>query len=144
MRYCKGAGALVGPNRWLPTEPFDDGWWMFGCNQLRCAACQEPVRASLPEGKPYRHYECECQSRDEAHEHFILGADQGQVQEFVTRWHCAGHPPMPLPIELDGVHVSAVGPFATIVAQTLATPPFLAPGFPNRSFWVQRLYCLLP
>jgi hypothetical protein len=142
--YCVPDGALVGPNRWLPTEPFDYGWWMFGCNQLRCGSCNHQVRASVPDGKRYRHYECACQSRDEAHDYFVLGADQGQVQELVTKWHCGGHPQMPLPVDLDGVQISAVGPFTAIVERTLASPPFLAPGFPNRSFWVQRLYCLLP
>jgi hypothetical protein len=51
---------------------------------------------------------------------------------------------LPLPIQLDGVEISAVAPFAAIVSQTLANPPFLAPGFRSSSFWVQRLYRLLP
>ncbi|MEO7733620.1 MAG: hypothetical protein ABIY55_21835 [Kofleriaceae bacterium] len=74
----------------------------------------------------------------------MLGSDAGQLQEFVTAWHCGGHPQLALPTTLDGIEISAVGPFAAIVAQTLAAPPFIAPGFNTPSFWVQRLYRLLP
>ncbi len=141
--YCVTAATLVGPKRWLPTEPFDYVWGPFGCNQLRCGTCEQAVRSSIPDGKRVRRYECKCQSRDE-YDLLLLGSDAGQLQEFVNAWHCGGHPQLALPTTLEGIAISAVGPFAVIVAQTLATPPFIAPGFNTPSFWVQRLYRLLP
>src|SRR5262245_60504295 len=103
------------------------------------------VRSRVMPEKHCRHYECKCQSRDEYGFH-LLGSDAGQDREFVTAWHCNGHPPLPLPLptELDGVALSAVAPFASIVRHALASPPFVAPGFRGTSFWVRRLYRLLP
>jgi hypothetical protein len=135
-------GALVGPELWLPSEPFDYGWGMFGCNQLRCAACGQPVRAAVDPALHCRRYSCACQSRDEYGYHQI-GADSGTLHEFVTAWQCAGHPRLALPAVLDGVALPAGGPFEPIVERTLAAPPFVAPGFTTASFWVQRLFRLL-
>jgi hypothetical protein len=140
---CLSAPALVGPEKWLPSEPFDYGWAAIGCNQLRCGKCKQWVRSRLEEARFHRHYECACQSRDEYTYH-VIGSDAGDDHEFRTAWHCAGHPSLPLPFTLDGVAIAAVAPFAAIVSQTLATPPFIAPGFRTPSFWVQRLYRLLP
>lgn len=141
--YCVSDAMLVGPKRWLPSESFDYVWGTFGCNQLRCGTCKQAVRTSIPEPRGVRHYECACQSCDE-YDFLLLGSDAGQMHEFVTAWHCGGHPQLALPVTLDGIEISDVGPFAAIVAQTLAAPPFTAPGFGTPSFWVQRLYRLLP
>jgi hypothetical protein len=139
--YCFMAGTLVEPDLWLPSDPFDHVWAMFGCNQLRCGACGQTVRSRVEQY--CRRYECACQSRDEYGYH-LIGSDAGQDREFWTAWRCAGHPPLPLPYTLDGIEIAAVAPFAAIVSQTLANPPFVAPGFRTQSFWVQRLYRLLP
>ncbi len=141
--YCPPDGTLVGPSYWLPTEPFDFVWGPFGCDQLRCRSCGQAVQSTIDDAKQFRRYRCACQSRDEYGYH-LIGSDAGQLQPFVTAWHCAGHPRLALPVELDGIAVSAVGPFAQIVHQTLADPPFVAPGIKTPSFWVQRLYRLLP
>jgi hypothetical protein len=140
---CLRAGSLVGLKWWLPTEPFDYSWGRFGCNQLRCGACKQPVQATIDEAKHCRHYACACQSRDEYSYH-ILGEDAGHIHEFVTEWYCSGHPVLPLPVVLDGIEIAAVSPFASIVTATLATPPFVAPTYRTPSFWVQRLFRLLP
>jgi len=141
--HCVPAGSLVGARLWLPTEPFDYVWGRFGCNHLRCGACGQPVTSSLDAAKRCRSYACACQSRDE-YGHHVLGADAGQLHEFVTAWACAGHPALHLPVQLDGVAITAVGPFGPIVSQALANPPFVAPGYRTQSFWVQRLFRLLP
>lgn len=138
---CVRAPSLVGPKRWLPSEAFDYGWGQFGCNQLRCGHCGEAVSSELHDA--FRRYACACASRDEYDVH-MMGADAGHIHEFTAAWDCAGHPLLPLPIVLDGVELSAVAPFAAIVRQALADPPFTAPGFRTRSFWVQRLFRLLP
>jgi hypothetical protein len=141
--HCPVAGALVGPKYWLPTEPFDYGWGSIGCDQLRCGKCGQQVQTRLDAPRFCRHYECACQSRDEYGYH-VIGSDAGHDHEFRTAWHCAGHPQLSLPLSLDGIAIAAVGPFSSIVSQTLAHPPFVAPGFRSSSFWVQRLYRLLP
>jgi hypothetical protein len=143
LTKCLSPGALVGPKKWLPAERFDYGWASIGCNQLRCGTCGQWVQSRLEEAQFIRHYECKCQSRDE-YDYHVIGSDAGQDREFRTAWHCAGHPQLPLPFELDGISIAAVGPFVSIVGQTLANPPFIAPGFRTPSFWVQRLYRLLP
>jgi hypothetical protein len=143
--HCLRGGALVGPKLWLPTEPFDYVWAKFGCNQLRCRACGQSVQSTVDATKRARHYRCACQSRDEAN-YLVLGADAGEIHEFVTEWQCGGHPRLTLPTQLDGVAIPSGGPsaiFESIVRQTLTSPPFLAPGFRGTSFWVQRLFRLL-
>jgi hypothetical protein len=100
------------------------------------------VQSTVDEARRCRTYRCACQSRDEYGYH-LLGADQGDLHEFVTAWHCDGHPRLQLPTELDGVAIPAVGPFASIVGQALAAPPFTAPGFRTQAFWVLRLFRLL-
>jgi len=137
------AASLVGPKRWLPNAPFDYGWGSIGCNQLRCGKCGQLVRSRVDAARFCRHYECACQSRDEYNYH-VIGSDAGDDHEFRTAWYCPGHPQLPLPIQLDGIDIAAVAPFSSIVSQTLANPPFIAPGFRSSSFWVQRLYRLLP
>jgi hypothetical protein len=141
--HCLVAATLVGPKKWLPDEPFDYGWNAIGCNQLRCMSCGQWVQSRLEEARFCRHYECACQARDEYSYH-VIGSDAGTEREFRTAWYCAGHPLLPLPSKLDGIEIGAVAPWSAIVRQTLATPPFLAPGFRTPSFWVQRLYRLLP
>lgn len=133
----------MGQKWWLPTEPFDYSWGRFGCNQLRCGTCKLPVQSSIDETKHCRRYACACQSRDEYGYH-IIGEDAGYIHEFITGWYCAGHPRLPLPVVLDGIEIAEVSPFASIVNATLATPPFVAPTYRTPSFWVQRLFRLLP
>lgn len=140
--HCIPAGSLVGPDLWRPSEPFDYAWGRFGCNQLRCGACGEPVRSHVVPGKGVRRYACACQSRNER-DYLVLGADAGFDHEFVTRWYCAGHPRLALPATIDGIAVAPDGPFAPIVGSALGSPPFVAPGFRGTSFWVQRLFRLL-
>ena len=143
--YCF-AGVLVAPNLWLPSEPFDyGGWHQIGCNQLRCGACKQAVQSSVDGAKGCRHYACACQSRDEYYGSSVIGSEPDWYQgAFQTAWYCAGHPRLELPTLLDGITIPAVGSFEQIVDQTLANPPFIAPGFKSLSFWVQRLYRLLP
>jgi hypothetical protein len=141
---CVHDGALVGPNEWYPSEPFDYAWrTTFGCNHLRCDGCGEEVTVELVDGDQARRYRCRCQSRDE-YSYLVLGADRGLLHEFVTQWHCAGHPRLALPVTLDGVAIPEVGDFGAIVAATLTTPPFKPPRIDERTFWVQRLYNLVP
>jgi hypothetical protein len=140
---CPVAALLVGPKRWLPEEPFDYGWDAIGCNQLLCGRCKRRVQSRLDTARFCRHYECACQSRDEYNYH-VIGSDAGDDHEFRTAWHCAGHPALTLPIRLDGIDVAVDGSLGSIVVHTLAHPPFIAQGFRTASFWVQRLYRLLP
>jgi hypothetical protein len=141
--HCLGIGALVGLGEWLPSEPFDYAWATFGCNQLHCGSCAQPVRSTVDASNQCRRYACACQTRDE-HGLHVLGDNRGETGEFTTRWHCAGHPSLRLPAVLDGIEISDVAPFADIVRRALAAPPFVAPGFETPSFWVQRLFWLLP
>lgn len=140
--YCK-AGTLVEPRLWLPEEPFDYVWGRFGCNQLICGSCKQPVRSSVREGQLSRHYACRCQERDEFDIHEI-DSDADQERGFETSWRCNGHPQLQLPTVLDGEEVSEVGSYERLVARTLDAPPFVAPGFRGKSFWVRRLFRLMP
>lgn len=139
---CVGDGILVEPALWLPDQLFDYAWTSFGCNHLVCGQCGQLVRSEVLEDRLGRHYECACQARDEYGLHW-LGSDNGRERGFETSWHCAGHPPLDLPVTLDGIEISDVGPVSSIVSRTLTRPPFLAPGFAKLSFWVQRLYWLM-
>ena len=141
--YCSPAGTLVEPRLWFPTESYDYVWGRFGCNQLRCGSCKQIVRSHVDAEKYCRHYECACQARDEYDLH-ELGSDADVDRPFETSWRCAGHPRLSLPVRLDGIEISTVGPFASIVSRALQDPPFVAPGFSSKSFWVQRLFRLLP
>lgn len=142
LTYCK-AGTLVEPRLWLPEEPFDYVWGRFGCNHLICGSCKQPVHSSIREGQLSRHYECRCQERDEFDIHEI-GSDAHQERGFETSWRCNGHPQLQLPTVLDGEGVSELGSYEHLVARTLAAPPFVAPGFRGKSFWVRRLFRLMP
>jgi hypothetical protein len=144
--YCDGGGTLVSGQYWLPSEPFDHVWGMFGCNQLRCGSCKQLVRSRMIEaGSSGRLYECRCQSREEYRCEALDDILEGPTQQpFWTHWRCAGHPKLEFPIVLDGIELSAIGPYGEIVKRTLASPPFIAPGFSRPSFWVERLFHLMP
>lgn len=135
--------ALVGSEYWLPVEPFDYAWAQFGCNQLGCEHCGQAVRASAVGSKASRLYQCGCNAREEYGIH-VLGSDDGRDRAFEHRWGCAGHPALPLPTVLDGVALSDLSSWSAVVNETLSSPPFRAPGFDRPSFWVERLYHIVP
>lgn len=139
--FCP-SGTLVNQEIWLPEEPFDYDWARFGCNQLRCGRCGQAVRATPREVGFGRHYECACQKHDEFGVH-VIHSDAGTDHAFETEWHCAGHPRLQLPAVLDGVEIPASGPDPATVHRCLVEPPFIAPGFDTRAFWVQRLFRLM-
>lgn len=143
MTHRRCYEALVSTAYWLPTEPFDYAWGFFGCNQLRCEHCGQAVRASAVRGKAGRLYQCGCNSREEYGIH-VLGSDDGRDRAFENRWGCAGHPPLRLPTVLDGVALSDLSSWSAVVNEALSAPPFLALGFDRPSFWVERLYHIVP
>lgn len=138
---------LVGGDNWLPTEPFDFSSGLLvpvvGCNNIRCGACGQTVANARRTDSLARRYWCRCQERDVSGAH-LIGADQGQVNEFITRWRCAGHAALALPSQLDGVSISATGLDTATTEWALAQPPFVAPGGAKPGFWIARLHQLLP
>lgn len=117
---------LVGGSDWIPEDPFE---WApsdsilpaVGCNNLRCDGCGERVRAlcgvalprdmsraqiyvaapeNLPPDAAARLYACRCQAVG-------IYAPQSLDSPWTMRsldlpWTCAGHPPAPRPLSLDG------------------------------------------
>lgn len=133
---------------WIPPEPFDHGWgsgWNeVGCNNLRCNRCGGGVRWRLEEGKSDRNYECGCDGYS-AHQAEPLKEYAGPEHFFHGDWECAGHPALELPVVLDGVELSAIGPYEEIVSRALLEPPFGPPGDGwSSTYWVQRLFHVMP
>jgi hypothetical protein len=137
--FCTPAPELVGPEGWLPTEPFDNVF--CGCNHLVCGHCKENVTTTLHPS--FRLYRCACQTREQSGTFYHLGSDYGHMTEFRTMWNCAGHPQVTLPFVFEGVEINETN-LEAVVTKTIAAPPFQPPKPRSISFWVERLYALLP
>lgn len=140
--FCEGGGAVVCARGWLPEEPFDFAWGRhkIGCNRLRCGRCGRDVAAVVIEER--REYRCECSRLAPPEDELSAGGEPQRC--FVPGWRCAGHPALSFPVILDGIALSSIGDYEEIVRRTIARPPFLAPGARERTFWVERLYHLMP
>ncbi len=147
LRYCNPDVTLVEADYWQPTNDFDcSSRGNFGCSRLKCHKCNEMVRWTIID-KPsrFRRYQCLCQSVEQFYATHVLRSEPNWADHRIaTAWYCDGHPQITLPMELDGIALDE-GNWPAIVQQTLATPPFVAPGVGERtkSFWVQRFYYLL-
>ena len=146
MNRCFPEALLVGGEVWLPEAPFDYESGLvataIGCNHIRCGACGELVVNARDVSGLTRRYWCRCQKRDVAGQH-LIGSDEGLVNQFVTAWHCEGHPPFALPATLDGVTIPVGGPDPGTITKALQYPPFTPPGVVKPGFWVARLHQLV-
>jgi len=138
----------VNASGWIPTEAFDyecgAGGNAVGCNNLRCNRCGGGVRWRLEEGKSDRIYHCGCDIYS-AHQSEPLKEYAGPEHFFHGDWECAGHPALELPVVLDGVELSEIGPYEEIVSRALLEPPFVPPGYGwSSTYWVERLFYLMP
>lgn len=132
LNYCVGGGYIVGPSYELPDDPSgycSDDRDVIGCNALVCSGCGARVRHLLgvaPEPPPNtnwstvydtadwstlgwlkpttmaRWYVCRCTQTMELHS---KPSNQLEETKGIT-WRCAGHPPSPLPLEIDGVQIT--------------------------------------
>ena len=96
-----------------------------------------------------RLYVCRDRYRAEETSEDLDRPEIDPIRGFVSRWRCAGHPPLPVPAVVDGVEVSAETDFARLAAEELTSPGERLPdglaladvGSP--AFWLIRLYHLL-
>lgn len=143
-RFCRPYPGLVGPQYWLPPEPFEYAWAdLVGCNNLRCARCEQAVSAEvLPDGRA-RRYTCGCRQRDE-YAVYRIGADPEDLYPAeITGWSCGGHPDFVLPTTLDGIGLDAGTAWDTVAIRVSLEPPFEPPGVELFALWITRLYRLL-
>jgi hypothetical protein len=144
LHFCGSDGYLVGPAEWLPDEPFDFHWpitsLIIGCNQLECSRCKTRVKSAL--AGDARHYSCGCSQLD------VMTLQSVQqpldpITEATLPWRCAGHPPLALPVTLDGVALDDATDWPALARQVFSGARDLHP-HPStrglRGFWWQRLY----
>lgn len=143
LARCAPGASLVGPRLWLPKEAFDVGWGDVGCNRLWCVQCGVWVDTEILKGQLFRSYRCPCQAQEVAG-YRRLSAHAVKARASGAPWICGGHPPLALPHVLDGVALTETADYGELVARALVAPPFVAPGFKGTSFWVRRLYSVIP
>lgn len=149
-RFCGEGGLLVGPGEWLPTHPADYRWTerhpRAGCNHLRCPRCDTLVVSSS--SNDARHYRCRCISHDERGLRALDPRGETDHPDRALPWRCAGHPPLQLPVELDGEVLSSV----TLSERVTAILDGYVPRQPwpsspldreGSAAWLGRLYALL-
>ena len=175
QRTCLAKGQLVSHQHWLPTHPAEynpTGSILpaVGCNRLWCEACGLWVRViagaelrprtttdltSLyisPDPQQFpgitpagsNLYLCFCHAHNEHATRLI--DDDDYLHPFAPRWHCAGHPAMTFPGELDGVSLSLDEPLDPLVTTLLAAraPVWLHPSHRTLAgFQAVRVYRLL-
>jgi hypothetical protein len=142
-RSCGPNPELVGAAYWLPVEPFELAWAsLVGCNHLGCELCGQRVHSHVLSDGKRRHYECNCQRRDEIW-CYRVDADPDDLTGGPTRWRCLGHPDFVLPATLDGVVLTAGSDWPALARDGLAHPPFTPPGVELPAAWVTRAYRLL-
>ena len=150
--FCSHGGRLVPMAHWLPRTPFDLdrdlGRMVVGCNQLRCARCDEMVRwlddADVPPSQTRtaselrdvvdpiseglliaspggRLYVCGCAIR------VVFGPEHADgdygIDPRVTEpgpWRCAGHPRACLPQRFDGVEIGSAADAVRLIGGYLA------------------------
>lgn len=145
-----------------------------GCNRLRCPTCGELVRhedhqrvgtamapadaaalyaresvAGSPMVSPARDarlYLCRCRAWVQSRrEDALADPDPDSLpQRMGLAWRCAGHPPLTLPAELDGVTVT-VAALPRLCAEALGgwSPPGAAPADRSGVAWAARLHARL-
>lgn len=158
--FCREGGALVPGYAWLPDLDADHAWGARGptpgCNQVRCAGCQEMV-ASWPDlkvasGAPLaaemlhrdgpaaglasgglvdmpdaRLYACAC-TVTSTFGHRILAPEGGPDRgQAPLPWRCDGHPRLALPATVDGEHLSLDDLEATVAAALAGQLPAATP-----------------
>jgi hypothetical protein len=130
LNHCLDDGYVVGASYDIPDDPsayHSDHRDIIGCNQLICARCHAHVRFArglfpdVPRGVDWRvvhelpdwstlewmkpgdgtFYACRCMGDIEFH---ARAADQLELSGIL--WRCGGHPPGPLPVEIDGVAIT--------------------------------------
>jgi hypothetical protein len=133
---------------WLPSTEFDYHWPpsgpFVGCNRLRCENCGRRVVTS-DGANQYRHYACRCREEDVA-----FAAPMSQVLDpftYETRpWRCEGHPSLQLPATIDGIALDDATNWSALVRE-LWTGARVIPAIPGAigpTFWVERLFWVLP
>ena len=179
MTTCLLGGSLVGRDGWLPTAPFDYRWPglnqpPIGCNTIACGDCDARVRSIAGFGpgadfEPSTAYElddpavtehlqadaaarlyfCRCRWTVVATSADLQHPELQHPRDFVSNWECAGHPPLPLPPDLEGERIDVAGDARRVVERRLRDlelplPDDLRPGdLGLPSFWLLRLYRLL-
>jgi len=148
LRYCAGAGLLVGKKYPLThgVHEFHSALavQLLGCANLWCPRCKAPVRVEpgwTPEQQANRHYECDCESWDEGYVRSLAP----ESDDLVFPWECAGHPVAELPLSLDGVEISDASLPAVVQEALRGQVP--AQARPEErsapAGWVLKLYLLL-
>ncbi len=154
---------------WPPLAP------RIGCNSLRCSTCGQVVRqaagyagpGTLPPAAVYeflgggtptggdpppRHpegrgrlYSCTCYT---AHVFSTHGVHEpfDPISEETTPWACAGHPPLGLPAQLDGMALDSHTDWLVLAREVFSgarNPPVDPAVKEVQGFWIARLYNLL-
>ena len=143
MNYCPQGGYLVGGNLPLPTEPVDHdvvGLSRLGCNRLRCSECHAVVTSDVPTTGP-RVYACRCRQWAQYCAESALDDPEPDPQTPNVPWRCEGHPIAELPMELDGVQVTAEN-VGELITRSLHgwTPPAAHPESKVGAYWAARMY----
>lgn len=165
---------MVAADGFLPEAPFDYQAAALevrvGCNRLRCGRCEAAVKqrvgVALRQGKsifaqlyassdwgPFveekriepmagaRLYHCMCRDALVVSETNLEPEDGFPEPE----WSCSGHPPLRLPVKLDGIVLSDGGNFAEVVRSAFAGT--LAARHPAVAVWrsdfINRIYAIL-
>ena len=170
-RACDMGGWLVGLDGWIPSNVHDRAWpggpRSVGCSRLRCAACAADVRrvergawpadaaaswslaaepGALPQtaGAIHRLYLCRCGVFAAIAPESAVNLDPSGMTSAPSGWSCQGHAALPVPGDLDGLHVDGRDWPATLrtamARADLYPPPFRA--WP--AFGAARLFAVLP
>jgi hypothetical protein len=168
---CENTGLLVNAKQVLPADPHElylpGGVRLIGCNQLRCTACGSTVRqqagvwvsqaGSLPaalfaadwaaapaiSAQPVaRLYACPCGWWNQITDCTML--DESEPMRPTPPWACAGHPPILLPCEVDGVALEPGFAIEVLVRRVMVDrEPAPAVAAVPPCAWLAKLYQLL-
>lgn len=146
MNACARRGFLIDGRAPLPADPTEldvDYLPVIGCSNLVCEHCRRPVENEVTRAS--RRYFCDCSSYTESSSHPLWDPDPIPERDPLTAWRCAGHPPLALPCEVDGVALGSEGELARVAERVLAgwMPPRAREADQERVVWLRRLYARL-